>query len=203
MTSHVNTTLRYKFGTFAATLVIAATAIGGGWYIIEKNKINPAASTGEITGSISPAAIKTGPYSGFPLPRFVSLKSDKVNVRKGPSSDHAVAWVFHRKGMPVEIIAEFENWRKIRDSEGAEGWILQQMLSGKRYAIIMSYGHTDGAFLHHEASPASAAIAKLNPGVTGHVSSCDGTWCELGAQGYEGYVEQSRIWGVYPGEVVE
>jgi SH3-like domain-containing protein len=183
--------------------VIAVVSLAGGWYVIEKNKINPISGTGEITGSITPAAEQKGPFSGLPLPRFVSLKSDKVNVRKGPSSDHAVAWVFHRKGMPVEIIAEFENWRKIRDSEGAEGWILQQMLSGKRSAIIMSYGHTTGALLHTQADPGSAAVASLNPGVSGLVTSCDGTWCEMQVQGFGGYVDQSRIWGIYPGELVE
>jgi hypothetical protein len=98
------------------------------------------AEAGEITASVSPAESTafhdTGKkhVTGLPLPRFVTLKADKVNVRRGPSSEHPVAFVFQRKGLPVEITAEFENWRKIRDSDGAEGWILQSMLSGRRNA---------------------------------------------------------------------
>ncbi len=93
------------------------------------------AQTAETTAAIGQAGKSTGP-SGLPLPRFVSLKAEKVNVRRGPSSDHAVAWVFQRKGMPVEIVAEFDNWRRIRDSDGEEGWILQNMLSGRRTAVV-------------------------------------------------------------------
>ena len=75
-----------------------------------------------------------GPASGLPVPRFVSLKSDRVNVRGGPTKDHDVAWVYTRAGMPVEITAEFENWRRIRDWEGAEGWVYHSLLSGRRTA---------------------------------------------------------------------
>ena len=72
--------------------------------------------------------------SGLPVPRFVSVKADRVNVRGGPDKDHDVSWVYTRVGWPVEIIAEFENWRRIRDSDGAEGWVYHSLLSGKRTA---------------------------------------------------------------------
>ena len=98
-------------------------------------------SQGDVTASLSAPPEQIGP-SGLPLPRFVSIKAGKVNVRKGPSSDHDVAWVFQRKGMPVEITLEFENWRKIRDSDGGEGWILQSMLSGKRNALVADWART-------------------------------------------------------------
>ena len=74
--------------------------------------------------------------SGLPVPRFVSLKADRVNVRGGPDKDHDVSWVYTRVGWPVEIIAEFENWRRIRDSDGSEGWVYHSMLSGKRTAVV-------------------------------------------------------------------
>src|SRR5262249_52520079 len=77
-----------------------------------------------------------GPVTKLPVPRFVSLKTDNVNVRQGPTKEHAVAWIFHRAGLPVEIIAEFEIWRRIRDSEGAEGWVYHSLLSGRRTALI-------------------------------------------------------------------
>jgi len=74
--------------------------------------------------------------SGLPIPRYVSLKSDHVNVRAGPTKDNDVAWVFTRSGLPVEITAEFENWRRVRDSEGAEGWVYHSLLSGRRTAVV-------------------------------------------------------------------
>jgi SH3-like domain-containing protein len=190
------------YGRLVVLLLIALAFAGAGKHLLDQRQNVSATAAGTITASVSPVTSQLGP-SGLPLPRFVSLKSDKVNVRKGPSSDHGVAWVFHRKGMPVEIIAEFENWRKIRDSEGAEGWILQQMLSGKRSAIIMSYGHADGALLRDSPQNGAELVAKLNAGVTGLVTDCDGTWCAMEAQGYSGYIPQSRVWGVYPGETVD
>src|ERR1700692_4714260 len=74
--------------------------------------------------------------SGLPVPRYVSLKSDHVNVRAGPTKDNAVAGVCTRSGLPVEITAEYENWRRVRDSEGAEGWVYHSLLSGRRTAVL-------------------------------------------------------------------
>ncbi len=199
--STTTSTTGHNYVRLAIPLAVGIAILAGAAHLVEKRNANNAPSDGLSTGSVSKSA-QVGP-SGLPLPRFVSLKSEKVNVRKGPSSDHDVAWVFHRKGMPVEIVAEFENWRKIRDSEGAQGWILQQMLSGKRSAIVMSYGHTSQADLHVSPQGDSALVAKLAPGVTGLVKDCDGTWCKIEAQDYNGYVSQSRIWGVYPGETVD
>ena len=82
------------------------------------------------------AADPVGPVTGLPLPRYASLKTDRVNLREGPSKDHATKWVFQRAGLPVEITAEFDIWRKVRDSEGAEGWVLHSLLSGRRTALV-------------------------------------------------------------------
>lgn len=166
-----------------------------------------AANPADITASVSPAENpgkdkKAG--TGLPLPRFVTLKADKVNVRRGPSSDHPVAFVFQRKGMPVEITAEFENWRKIRDSDGAEGWILQGMLSGRRNAYVAGWGGDSKPLdLHTAPRNQSGISARLSPGVLAAISNCDGRWCEVSTGDYEGYAEQARLWGVYPGEVVD
>ena len=73
------------------------------------------------------------------FPRYVSLKTDRVNLREGPSKDHRTAWVFQRAGLPVEIVAEYETWRRIRDSEGTEGWVLHSLLSGRRTALVMPW----------------------------------------------------------------
>src|SRR5258708_21975031 len=89
-----------------------------------------------MAGGVATAEEPTGTASGLPVPRFVSLKSDRVNVRGGPTKDHDVTWVYTRSGLPVEVTAEFENWRRIRDWEGAEGWVYHSLLSGRRTAIV-------------------------------------------------------------------
>jgi SH3-like domain-containing protein len=155
----------------------------------------------ETTASTSLAQRMSGP-SGLPLPRFVSLKADKVNVRRGPSSDHKVAWVFQRKGLPVEVVAEFENWRRVRDSEGEEGWILQNMLSGKRTALVAPWRTGQTVPVFAGTGEASGLVAKISAGVVTEVDSCSGNWCLITAAGYHGYVEQIMLWGVYPGEQI-
>jgi SH3-like domain-containing protein len=156
----------------------------------------------DTTAAIDASASQLGP-SGFPIPRFLTLKSNKVNVRKGPSSDHEVAWVFQRKGMPVEVTAEFENWRKIRDSEGQEGWILQQMLSGRRFALAPDWNKHKAVALHDSEQGASTTVATLMPGAIAQIKSCTGDWCYVTTDAYEGYAIQAELWGVYPGEVVD
>lgn len=148
---------------------------------------------------------KLGP-SGLPLPRFVSLKADKVNVRRGPGWDHAIAWVFRRAGLPVEIIAEYDNWRQIRDSEGAVGWVYGSLLSGRRTVLVSPWvrGAEAKTFaLRASSSASSRVVARLGPAVLMDVVSCNGTWCHLNMQHYSGWIRQDRLWGVYPGEVIE
>lgn len=154
---------------------------------------------GETTSSISTPPGNVGP-SGLPLPRFVSLKAEKVNVRRGPNSDYPVSWVFQLKGLPVEIIAESENWRRIRDSEGAEGWILQNMLSGKRTAMIAPWRPNENIPLHAGPAKNGALIARIAAGVVAEIEECRRDWCEVSAGGFDGYIEQANLWGVYPGE---
>src|SRR6202023_202335 len=105
------------------------------------------------------------PSSGLPVPRYVSLKSDHVNVRAGPTKDNDVAWVYTRSGLPVEITAEFENWRRVRDSEGAEGWVYHSLLSGRRTAVITMKAKDELASLYDRADPDSAVAARLQAGV--------------------------------------
>jgi SH3-like domain-containing protein len=142
--------------------------------------------------------------SGLPLPRFASLKSDHVNVRGGPNKDQDVAWVYTRPALPVEITAEFENWRRIRDRDGSEGWVYHTLLSGKRTAYVARQkAQTDLAPLHDSADNASPLRAMLEPGVIGAVKRCSGQWCRFAGEGFDGWIEQSRLWGVYPNEKIE
>jgi SH3-like domain-containing protein len=141
--------------------------------------------------------------SGLPVPRFVSLKADRVTVRGGPDKDHDVAWIYTRAGWPVEITAEFENWRRIRDCDGAEGWVYHSLLSGKRTAAVQLKTKTDLAALYRTPDLHSAMTARLQVGVLGSVKQCTGTWCQISGDGFVGWIEQSALWGVYPGEKIE
>jgi SH3-like domain-containing protein len=148
--------------------------------------------------------------TGLPVPRYVSLKTDRVNLREGPSKDHRTAWVFQRAGLPVEIIAEYETWRRIRDSEGTEGWVLHSLLSGRRTALVMPWakGEVPPIPLHEHPNDKSGTAAQLQPGVIANIKSCDGTWCRVvivmeRARDVDGYVHQDKLWGVYPNETVE
>ena len=143
--------------------------------------------------------------SGLPLPRFVSIKSQPVNVRSGPNRDNDVNWVYTRVGLPVEIIAEYDNWRRIRDWEGAEGWVLHSLLSGRRTALISPPAKAVDDFvpLHAAADRQSPITARLQAGVLATVKRCGGSWCRVIGQGYDGWIEQERLWGVYPGETIE
>ena len=117
--------------------------------------------------------------SGLPVPRYVSLKSDHVNVRAGPTKDNDVAWVYTRSGLPVEITAEFENWRRVRDSEGAEGWVYHSLLSGRRTAVVTMKTKDELAPLYDRADPTSAVAARLQAGVVAQVKHCAAGWCRV------------------------
>jgi SH3-like domain-containing protein len=146
----------------------------------------------------------SGTGSGLPVPRFVSLKSDKVNVRAGPTKDHDVAWVYNRAALPVEVTAEFENWRRIRDWEGAEGWVYHSLLSGRRTALVSPQSKGNGLLeLRDKPEAASGINARLQHGVLATVKRCKDGWCRLAGEGFDGWIEQARLWGVYPGEKVE
>ena len=147
--------------------------------------------------------IATGSVSGLPVPRFVSLKSDRVNVRSGPNKDQDVRWVYTRAGMPVEITAEFENWRRIRDWEGAEGWVYHSLLAGKRSAVVVPTLKDDLVPLYERANVESAVVARLQSGVLGQLKSCNGLWCEFSGKDFSGWIKQERLWGAYPNEKVD
>ena len=163
-----------------------------------------AASAGTAAEDGAKPAAANGSKTGLAMPRFVSLKSDKVNVRRGPSTDQPIIWVFSRAGLPVEIFAESENWRRVRDSDGAEGWVFHSLLSGRRTVLISPWSKGEESVkLHNSDSTGSHVVAELQSGVIGDVVACDGEWCELTINEYSGYVEQDKLWGVYRDEEVE
>jgi len=144
--------------------------------------------------------------SGLPVPRFVSLKADRVHSRQGPGTDHKVLWVYRRAGLPVEVIREFEGWRQVRDSEGAEGWVLQALVSGRRTALVtpweMKSANSPKIELLSDDKHGAAPVAILEAGVIANIKTCDTRWCYVSIGDYRGYIEQKQLWGVYPGETV-
>jgi SH3-like domain-containing protein len=159
-------------------------------------------ASGLILASGAAFADPVGPVTKLPLPRFASLKTDRVNLREGPSKDHATKWVYQRAGLPVEITAEFEIWRKVRDSEGVEGWVLHSLLSGRRTALVTPSKTGENAKLFARASASADLAATLQSGVIVNIRNCNGAWCLVDGDGFRGYIEQERLWGVYPGEKV-
>ncbi|KAA9366660.1 MULTISPECIES: SH3 domain-containing protein [Ochrobactrum] len=144
--------------------------------------------------------------SGLPVPRFVSLKPARVNLRVGPGRDYAVSWLFMKSGLPVEIIQEYDNWRRIRDADGTEGWVYQSLLSGKRTAITAPWlKNNEGSMItmHRDPTETSGLAAEIEPNVIGTVRQCNGQWCRMDMQGTRGWIKQSDLWGVYPDEVFD
>jgi len=147
--------------------------------------------------------MSAGPKSGLPVPRFVSLKPDRVNVRGGPTRDHEVTFVYTRSGLPVVITAESDNWRRIRDWEGSEGWVYHSLLSGRRTAVATPKDKNQLVPLYDSGDSNAAVIARLQAGVLATVKRCTGNWCRLVGPGFDGWVVQEQLWGVYPNEKVE
>ena len=156
--------------------------------------------------ALLPAAVAAAETpSGLPLPRFVSLKSGRVNARVGPGLNYAVEWLYMKPGLPMEIIQEFDTWRRVRDSDGSEGWINQSLLSGKRTGIAAPWQRGKDASIKLLSSPSNdaGAVATLEPGVIGTIRACNGDWCEMTFEGHTGWLGQSLVWGAYPGETIK
>lgn len=133
--------------------------------------------------------------SGLPLPRHVSLRGKEVNMRTGPGILYPVDWVYHRKFLPIEVIAEYGTWRKVRDWQGTQGWVHQSMLSGRRTFIVINKIRT----VRSDPNTKSRGVAHLEPGVIGRLQVCPtgSTWCRVEIKGLQGWLRRIEFWGVY------
>lgn len=141
-----------------------------------------------------------GPVDGFPLPRFVSLRSDEVNFRAGPGFQYPVIWVYERKGLPVEVIGEFDVWRHVLAPDGGTGWVHEATIRARRGFIVTAQKASLRAGPHEDA----AVVAYLDFGVSGDLLHCDATsdWCEVKTGHVSGYLAREDFWGAFPGEAV-
>ena len=141
----------------------------------------------------------TGPVTGLPMPRFVSLKANEANVRRGPSTSHRIDWVFTRRDMPLRVTAEYENWRRVVDRDGMGGWVHYIMLSGVRTVIV----DNDMQPLFTRPDETSPEVALLEAGVVARIDECRVDWCKLRTGGYRGWAPKSALWGVGQTEILE
>ncbi len=186
-----------KTKMFVASLIILALALG---FITD-----PAMADND--------GLKRGRETGLLLPRFVSLKAKSVNLRVGPGRKYAISWHYKKRGLPVEVIQEFDQWRRIRDSDGSTGWVLHSLLSSRRTAIvapwekpIVEFGQPAKVVLFNgknQAAKESSTVARLQAGLIVKVEECDNNWCELKVKSTSFWLKQEKLWGVYPGELVE
>nr|WP_232962660.1 SH3 domain-containing protein [Paracoccus tegillarcae] len=140
-----------------------------------------------------------GPVTNLPLPRYVSLKGNEGNARRGPSLSHRIDWVFRHAGMPLRVVAEFGHWRRVEDKDGAGGWVHYALLSGVRTAIVQE----DMAELRAKPTPDSDVVARAEAGAIVRLGECIVDWCRVSGGGERGWVPKPVIWGVDAGEIRE
>lgn len=156
-----------------------------------------------FVGGTAPAKAQSGAESSqfratdLPLPRFASIRAGKAYVRAGPALRYPIKWVYQREGLPVEIVQEFEHWRRIKDAEGDEGWIHHSLLSGTRTALIRA---PDSVPLYRAPGGESRLSARAQPEALVQLERCEGRWCYIAAQGYQGWTERNFLWGIYEHE---
>ena len=140
-----------------------------------------------------------GPVTNLPLPRYVSLRSSEINVRRGPGLDYRKDWVFRRRGLPVRVVDEYGDWRRIVDMDEAGGWVYHAMITGQRTVVFTS----DNVLFREDPAETSAATARAELGVVARLRACSQDWCEVESDGHEGWVPKTMIWGVDEAEVFD
>lgn len=176
----------YRFGTGLILLGVMLTA--------------PVLGAPETAPPDAPPAKSSIAASGLPLPRFVSISSARVNLRVGPGRQFPIAWILHRRHLPVEVIAEFEHWRKIREPGGDAGWVHKTMLSGKRMAMVIGNGKTGELIPAYEKAAPGKMALMAEDGAIGEISACNGEWCAIKFEKAGGWMRRDTLWGVYPTE---
>lgn len=183
-----------------AVWVVLAVSFGpDGGQVASAQEVDATLPATAIAPDAKACAPDIGCVTNLPLPRFVSLKGSEGNARRGPGLTHRIDWVFTRAGMPLKITAEFENWRRVEDMEGAGGWVHYSLLSGVRTVIVT----LDMAEFHEIPKQDSMVVAQAEQGVVGRVLECHDNWCRVAVDGQKGWVQTSTLWGVLPDETID
>ena len=137
----------------------------------------------------------------LPLPRFVSLRNDQVRLRTGPGVQYPIEWIYQRRHLPVEIIAEYRTWRKIRDWQSTQGWVHQGMLSGSRTVIVTGKRRS----LRSNADAKSTPVAEIEVDAIADLEKCPSGsgWCLVEAGEISGWLRKVEFWGAYKDEVIQ
>lgn len=176
--------------------IAALTALCLVWLVAA----GPAPAESVVASAAAPAAAPgRGAVTNLPLPRYVSLKTTEGNARRGPGLTHRIDWVFTRAGMPLRITAEYENWRRIEDAEGAGGWVHYSLLSGVRSVLVT----LDMAEFRDAPDDRAGVLFQAERGVVGRLVSCEPDWCRVSLDAGRGWVRKTALWGVEPGEIIE
>lgn len=154
------------------------------------------AGLGVVVQAPPATAQQFGPVTNLPLPRFVSLKTNEANARRGPDLSHRIDWVYKRRDLPLRVTAEFEHWRRIEDMDGQGGWIHSALLSGVRTVLV----EDDMTPLRRRPDPRARETALLERGVIGILQGCKAGWCEVEIDAARGWAPASALWGVDPQE---
>jgi SH3-like domain-containing protein len=165
-----------------------------------------AVATGALAQTAMDAPAPEASQNGLRALRYVSLKADRVYLRKGPGTEYPVAWEFQRAGLPVEVIREFDVWRQVRDAGGTVGWVHSSLLSGRRTALILPWEVKEGqsqpplATLRYDDHARAAPVAQVEAGALVSIVGCEKGWCRVSIGSHRGYIEQTKLWGTYPDE---
>lgn len=183
----------HKIRTLLRVAVICL-GLGMPWAFAQNSAVAPASNS--IVGA---DGVVRGPETNLPLPRFVSLKASEANVRRGPSLSHRIDWVFTRRDMPLQVVAEYGHWRRVIDREGLGGWVYYSLLSGVRTVIV----DQDMLPLLNRPADRALVVAQLQLGVIARVDKCALDWCRLVVGGYKGWAPKSAFWGVGATEIFD
>jgi SH3-like domain-containing protein len=161
-------------------------------------RLNAAALFGVVL-CLMPCGAEAQTAAADKLPRFASLRSDEVNLRVGPGENYPIEWVLKRKDMPIEIIEQFENWRRVQDWQGDKGWLLDRMITAKREVVVNGTVRA----LHQAPDVASPIVARAEPGVIARLIALQGPWCRIEADGYSGWLRRDEVWGVLADDALQ
>ena len=187
---------------FLASLLLslclwAAPALAQDGTAAIEERANPTLDGPNSTPLDLPHDLGRGAVTNLPIPRFVSLKGNEGNARRGPGLTHRIDWVFTREGMPLKITAEYEHWRRVEDVDGAGGWVHYSLLSGVRSVLIQK----DMAQAFSQPDDTSDVMYQSELGVVGKLLQCVPDWCRIAVEGEKGWIRKDALWGVTADEI--